>query len=171
MRHLMMFIMICLLVGYAASPSRAAQPSSAADGDTTVVTGPVAFSNEQVIAEINAQRRKAGLAALAQNELLARAALLHSADMAARDYLAHDVPGGPTFVERVSTIGYPYREIAENAARGYATPQELVSAWMASPSHRATILNPAYRDIGIGLSVGQHRGQPTVSADALFGLQ
>lgn len=171
MRRLLMLFVSCLLVGCAVVPSRASLPSAAATGDTVVAAAVLPFSNEQVMAEINAERRRAGLVELGHNETLERAALMHSEDMATRDYLSHDVLNGPKFAERAAAIGYPYRVMAENVARGYTTPHELVAAWMASPSHRAAILNPAFRDIGIGLSVGQHRGYLTVSADAMFGVQ
>lgn len=168
MRRLAIVLTSCLLA-CAAVPARASAPSAVAD---TVVTGAeAAFSDEQVMAEINAERRRAGLVELHHNPTLERAALQHSADMAARDYLSHDVLGGPKFAERAAAIGYPYRQMSENVARGYTTPRELVAAWMASPSHRAAILNPIFRDIGIGLAVGQHHGRQTVSADAMFGVQ
>ena len=33
-----------------------------------------------------------------------------------------------------------------------ATPQAIVNAWMASPGHRANILDAAYRETGVGVS-------------------
>ena len=168
MRRLSILLTSFLLAACTAVPTRASAPPA---GAGTVADAAAAFSDEQVMAEINAERRRAGLVELNHNPTLERAALRHSADMAARDYLSHDVPDGPRFAERAATIGYPYREMSENVARGYTTPRELVAGWMASPGHRAAILNPIFRDIGIGLAVGQHNGRPTVSADAMFGVQ
>ncbi len=169
MRRLCMLLTCCLLVAGAAAPARATVRPATADTGAAVAAAP--FSAEQVMAEINAERRRAGLVELQQHLTLTRAALRHSSDMAARNYLAHDVPGGPQFAERAAAIGYPYRELSENVARGYRTPRELVAAWMASPSHRAAILNPVFRDIGIGLAAGWQHGRLTISADAMFGVQ
>ncbi|MCA1689917.1 MAG: CAP domain-containing protein, partial [Actinobacteria bacterium] len=39
------------------------------------------------------------------------------------------------------------------AAGGYlATPAATVKMWMGSPGHRANILDPAFRDTGIGVA-------------------
>ena len=51
-----------------------------------------------------------------------------------------------------SRVGY---EVGENIAWGtlsLATPRAIVAAWMASPAHRANILDPRYRETGIGVS-------------------
>ena len=51
-----------------------------------------------------------------------------------------------------SQIGY---EVGENIAWGtlwLSTPRAIVAAWMASPGHRANILDAHYRDTGIGVS-------------------
>ena len=51
-----------------------------------------------------------------------------------------------------SRVGY---EVGENIAWGtaaLATPRAIVAAWMASPGHRANILDPRYRETGIGVS-------------------
>ena len=38
----------------------------------------------------------------------------------------------------------------ENAAWGSVSPQEVVDAWMQSKGHRANILNPEARAMGVG---------------------
>jgi uncharacterized protein YkwD len=51
-----------------------------------------------------------------------------------------------------SRIGF---EVGENIAWGtlqLATPRAIVAAWMASPGHRANILDPRFRDTAIGVS-------------------
>ena len=51
-----------------------------------------------------------------------------------------------------SRVGY---EVGENIAWGtlyLATPRAIVAAWMASPGHRANILDARYRETGIGVS-------------------
>ena len=47
-------------------------------------------------------------------------------------------------------LGCPHTSYAgENIAEGYETPRALVSAWMHSPGHRANILSPHFKRIGV----------------------
>lgn len=34
---------------------------------------------------------------------------------------------------------------------GDRTPEEVVTAWMNSPGHRANILNPDFKQLGVGV--------------------
>ena len=52
---------------------------------------------------------------------------------------------------------------AENLARGYTTADRTVAAWMASPGHRANVLNS--RLTRIGVAAVYSRGQWTVAAN------
>ncbi len=77
----------------------------------------------------------------------------------ADDYFAHVSPSGVTPVDRVRASGYiPGPDsgyvIGENLAWGtlnLATPQSIVSAWVASPGHLANILETQYQATGIGV--------------------
>jgi uncharacterized protein YkwD len=62
-------------------------------------------------------------------------------------------------------VGYV---IGENLAWGtlsLATPQAIVSAWIASPPHLANILEGGYRDTGIAIAPAV----PTALADGVAG--
>lgn len=79
--------------------------------------------------------------------------------MASADYFDHVGPRGDTPSERMRAAGYlagaQFFEVGENIAYGtgwMATPRAIVAAWMASPGHRANILDPDFRDTGIGAS-------------------
>jgi hypothetical protein len=73
--------------------------------------------------------------------------------MAARDFFDHTDPDGKDPWQRAAVLGITDLG-GENIARGQATPQDVMDAWMNSPGHRANILAADYRDIGIGLAVG-----------------
>ena len=81
-------------------------------------------------------------------------------ELVADDYFAHVSPSGVTPVDRIRAAGYiPGPEfgyvIGENLAWGtlsLSTPQAIVEAWMASPEHRANILEARYADTGIALA-------------------
>ncbi|NUR27176.1 MAG: CAP domain-containing protein [Catenulispora sp.] len=107
----------------------------------------------QVVALTNAQRTAHGCPALRTDHRLQLAAVEHSVDMQARGYFAHDTPDGVSPWTRVKAQGYPDPS-AENIAMGQSTPQAVVAAWMASPGHRADILNCASRAVGVGVRFG-----------------
>ena len=63
-------------------------------------------------------------------------------------------PDGRTPFDRMTAAGYRYSTAAENIAAGQRTPQDVMTAWMNSPGHRANILNCALRQIGVGYATG-----------------
>lgn len=109
----------------------------------------------------NAVRRKEGLPALTWDAALARVARAHSADMLVRGYFRHESPEGRTPHERAKD-GTPYALAAsgENlwGAQGdqpldpERLPRIIVDTWLASPGHRANLLNPAFTDLGVGVA-------------------
>ena len=109
---------------------------------------------------VNRERLAAGEVPLRINERLAQAAQGHTDDMVAANYFDHVDPSGRGALERMRAVGYVYSprigyEIGENIAWGtgvLATPKAIVAAWMASPGHRANILDPRYRDTAVGVS-------------------
>jgi uncharacterized protein YkwD len=117
---------------------------------------------------LNAERRSRGLQTLRPNSTLRSAALEHSRDMVARRYFSHVSPSGDGFADRVRRAGYGSGAGAwtagENLAWGTGTraqAREIVQAWMDSPGHRANILNPRFREIGLGIVLGVPDGQGT----------
>ena len=127
--------MVCaaLLLAVPLGAARAATPEEAA-----------------VLALINQQRAGAGCAPLTAQPQLRAAAAAHSRDMAERNYFGHKSPDGSTPRKRVRQQGYAGGRLAENIAAGQSTPEKVVAAWMASPQHRANILNCRFRETGIG---------------------
>jgi uncharacterized protein YkwD len=109
---------------------------------------------------VNRERLSHGEAALAPNARLETAAQGHSADMAAGDYFEHDGRHGDTPLSRMRASGYIFSShigysVGENiawATLGLATPKAIVASWMASPGHRANILDATFRETGIGVS-------------------
>lgn len=107
------------------------------------------FTN-RVIELTNQERRKVGLQALKFEMRLTTAAKRHSQDMALQDYFSHKQPNGGTPGDRITATGYQWSSYAENIAAGMSTPEAVVAGWMNSPGHRANILKPELKEIGIG---------------------
>ncbi len=120
----------------------------------------------QLFQAINTVRRAHGLRPVVPSPRLHRIARAHSADMVARDYFAHTSPTGSTVYDRIVQSGfvtYGAWTAGETLAWGtgwYGTPAGVVSMWMHSPDHRAILLSPSYRFIGIGRAQGRFLGYP-----------
>jgi len=113
---------------------------------------------------LNGERADHGLAPLATDGQLARAAERHASDMVAKSYFAHEGQDGSTVRDRIGDTGYIPTSgrwvVGENLAWGtgaLATPKSIVNAWMNSPGHRANVLHPDYREIGFGIVLGNPR--------------
>ncbi len=137
----------------------AALPAVCPDTDLIPAPGNLDRIAAATLCLINKQRESAGLHLLADNAKLDRVALAHSQDMTSRSYFDHNSPTGSTPVSRMTQAGYISNQVAytigENIAWGtltLASPASIVNAWMNSPEHRANILDPAFRDSGIGVS-------------------
>lgn len=112
---------------------------------------------EEMLARVNAARRKAGLKALRLNSELDKAAQRHAEDMLARGYFDHKSPSGTTVRERSRAAGYNWGAIGENIAFGQTSVGEVIETWMGSPGHRKNILGPHFSELGIGLALGKGR--------------
>jgi uncharacterized protein YkwD len=153
------------LAALAALAVLAAAPASASATCKQGRTHPSQLSNAEVkqttLCLLNRQRKQQGRRALKPNRRLARAARKHAGDMVERKYFSHTAPGGVSFVDRIMRQDYvdPGEgwTLGENLAWGsyqLASPKSIVRSWMRSPGHRANILNPAFREIGIGVVTG-----------------
>jgi len=103
---------------------------------------------------INEQRAAYGLAPLAWNATLARAAQLHADDCYARGWCSHTGSDGSTMKERIIRQGYDPVRWSECWA-WYATPEMAVAMWMdetpPNDPHRRTILSTWLTEVGVGV--------------------
>ncbi len=105
---------------------------------------------DQIIVLINQIRSQNGLPALAYHPQLEADAQAYANFLAAHDAMSHTADGR-TLDARADAAGYTtWTALGENLAGGYPTFDDAVSAWMASPGHRANILNPMFEETGVG---------------------
>ena len=117
--------------------------------DTAVVN----YENE-VIRLVNEIRVKNGLNPLISDWELSRVARYKSQDMKDNNYFSHTSPVYGSPFNMMKKFGISYKTAAENIAKGQKTPQAVVNSWMNSSGHRANILNPSYKKIGVGYVAG-----------------
>jgi uncharacterized protein YkwD len=116
----------------------------------------------RVVALVNANRAAAGLPGLRLSRRLARSADAHSRDMARRGFFSHGSSDGRSFASRVRRYAAA-RRYGENlayvprSARG-GLAERVVAMWMNSPPHRAEILTPGFRRVGVARRGGRIAG-------------
>jgi len=131
----------------------------------------VVLTKSGVISETNKQREKNGLSSLTENKKLSNAALAKANDIFAKQYFDHVSPSSIGPAELVKGYGYDYIITGENLILGnFSSEKEMVDAWMASPGHRANILNARYIEIGVALVKGVFEGQSVWVGVQEFGL-
>lgn len=126
---------------------------------------------KEVIRLTNIEREKHGMSPVVENEKLNLAASKKAVNMFEENYWAHYSPSGKDPWGFIQGEGYKFIYAGENLARNFYTAQEVVDAWMASPTHRENLLSPRYKDIGIAVSQGLLKGQTTVLVVQEFGTQ
>jgi hypothetical protein len=116
-----------------------------------------------VVAELtNTERASQNLPYLATNPHLNAAAQAKAEDMASKGYFAHTSPEGRTPWYWLDQAGYKYEYAGENLAVNFANSSEVVSGWMASPTHRANIVKGVYTEVGTGVATGFYQGKEAI---------
>lgn len=142
-----------LTLAAAAAITAAAPQAASPAADRLVAAGRL---EAQLASRVNLVRRWHGLRPLRASPGLTAAARRHSRDMGLRGYFQHDSVGGTPFWSRIER-SYPSRgfarwEVGENIAwsSSRASAAQVVRQWMGSPEHRANLLSPTWRELGLG---------------------
>jgi uncharacterized protein YkwD len=157
-----------------------------------LVPGVGSASRERVVAmdalepamlrAINAERRSHGLGPLKISTALSAAANEHSREMATGGFFAHESRDGTSFDRRLARFypreGHGGWAVGENIAYGSPslTAIQTVELWMHSPGHRANLLSPEWREIGLGAvhadaAPGVYEGLQVTLVTADFGVR
>jgi uncharacterized protein YkwD len=135
-----------------------------------------------VLVDINAFRRAHHLQPLRVNLRLNAAAREHTLQMARDGYFAHDSADGSAFWKRIQSF-YPssawaFWSVGENLlwASPEVTPARALRLWLASPEHRANLMNPRWREIGVGAvheaaAPGVYQGRDVTIVTTDFGVR
>ena len=160
-------LFVAVYLGLAAVISACGGGSSAGSGDNVlysvvsdgdITCGLPNYQNEMT-SRVNAARAAGAVCGgvafppaggLRWNTALQNAATAHSTDMATNNFFAHQsATNGTTLRERVPAAGYNYSSAGENLAAGQSSIAQVVSEWLASPSHCATMMKANFVDMGV----------------------
>lgn len=122
-----------------------------------------------ILDAMNGERARAGLSLLLLSEPLLRAAQEHAEDMAGRDYVSPISPEGEGPDVRAARAGYAGR-CGQSVAMGLLTLEAAAASLRESGVTRASLLNPVYQHLGVGLCRGRWVllfGQPGEASQAL----
>ena len=120
----------------------------------------------QMLDLINAERAAVGIDPLVINSELNASSEDHSAWMLENDVFSHGGAGGSTSRERIEDAGYELEGrwltgeniawVSEAGDDGFSDEVvRLHNNLMNSPEHRANLLNPEFKEIGIGIESGE----------------
>lgn len=93
---------------------------------------------------------------LVWNNELHLAAFNHAQDMARNKYFSHVSKNGDRIRQRIKAAGYDASgfmtyTIGENIAYNQRTIKEVMEGWVKSPGHCKNLMNPAFKEVGIGM--------------------
>lgn len=135
-----------------------------------------------VLVELNAIRRAHGLVPVRLSQPLSAAADAHSRSMGRYGYFEHESRDGSAFWKRVQRFygseSYGTWSVGENLlwSTGEVDASRALELWMKSPAHRANILTPRWREVGLSaVSVpgapGVYGGRDVVIITTDFGVR
>lgn len=127
----------------------------------------VGHARRAVMCLVNAERGQRGLRKLDHSKKLQRASQRHSNVMQQKKCFSHVCPGERSLSGRLSGVSYLVNGLSSYAygenigwgANNHSTPKNMVKAWMNSSGHRANILDPRFRDFGVGYTKGDYRSK------------
>ena len=145
------------------------------------ITTPTALESG-VLEQLNAIRAQHRLPPLHLNARLAAAAAQHTREMGVDGYFRHESADGSAFWKRIARY-YPsgssgYWSVGENLLWSSPSvgPARAMDLWMHSPEHRANILSPRWREIGVAAvhfasAPGSYKGLPVTIVTTDFGVR
>ena len=145
-------------VAVAAAAAAALVPAHGAFPATrTRSTSSLATLRSAVLIDLNLVRAAHGLRPLRLNLDLSAAAAQHTDEMLQDGYFSHSSLDGTSFWRRIArfypAVHYRIWTVGENllwTGRRLSAVGAL-KMWMASPEHRANILRPGWREVGIAV--------------------
>lgn len=145
-----LLLVMCLTAcGLLAGAAQAAAPR-------TVIPPPISAGYElnaleqKAVMLLNAARKEENLEPLKINLKLSKLAADYAVDMSKRKFFAHVDPDGKDPFDRMAAIGIDLPHAGENIALSpdVETAHKML---MDSPLHRENVLNPKFKEIGVGV--------------------
>lgn len=135
----------------------------------SIMGGAPIFAKEEIVSQTNAFREFLGLGDLKESSVLDQAASQKLQNMITDQYFAHTSPAGISPWHWIEVNNYKYVYAGENLAIGFVTAKDTVDAWENSPSHRANLANPNFKEIGVAVAPAKIQNSDGFLVVQLFG--
>lgn len=122
-----------------------------------------------IVNQTNKLRKEHGVQPLTILYKLDRSAQMKTEDMADHQYFSHVGTDDRTLADFLHDVKYDYLAAGENLAMGFNDAESVVDAWKKSPTHYANLIDPEFKEIGVGLQAGYYHGAATVYMTQHFG--
>lgn len=129
----------------------------------------ISAQGAKIIELTNQLRQRLGVNSLTENRLLDLAADRKAEDMVIKQYFAHTSPEGRGLAYWLKQTSYKYAVAGENLAMGFSEPQDIVDAWVKSPTHYKNLIDKDFKQIGVGMSAGTYLDTETTFVAQYFG--
>jgi len=161
---------VVLTCAVAAVSAAAQEPAPVPPGPTAAAATTAPQIESALLAAMNRARAASGRAPLRPLATLNRAARTQSRALVAAGAFQHESLDGSPFWTRLVAAGFPAnRRMGENLSlvstchRSAAT--QTVAMWLASPGHRANLLNPRFHFVGSGVASAPDCSETILTAD------
>ena len=131
------------------SSNNGSSNNGSSNNGSTDTTATVSANAQKVVDLVNAERAKAGLSALTIDTKVTAAAQVRAKEV--QTSFSHTRPDGRSCFTALDEANASYRGAGENIALGQKTPEQVMNDWMNSEGHRANIMNPNFKYIGVGV--------------------
>jgi hypothetical protein len=124
--------------------------------------------SKKIIELTNQIRLSNGISPLVENNSLDNSANQKVQDMLINQYFAHIGPDQTGLIKWLSKNNYKYTNAGENLAMGFMTAEDVVNAWVKSPTHYANLIDSSYQQIGVAMASGYFNNVDTTLAAQHF---
>ena len=158
-------------------PGAASAATCGAAADAQPLASRSASGRSALVCLINEVREQHHLRPVVNRPALSSAASTWSERLVSGGFFAHVDTAVNSTIEtrdRPYTAGSRLWALGENLAwaTGYrSSPKQILTMWLASPSHRANLLDPQWRDVGVGIAAGTPVGAAGATYAAEFGTK
>jgi uncharacterized protein YkwD len=148
-------VMILVFSAFFSPPASACQKNQQISPPITEIQA----MEKEIWMLLNKERAFDNLPPLQLSSALSDLARKHSQDMADSGRLSHRSSDGKTLSKRLEEAGIFFIEAGENVARSETFVAEIIhDNLVESPEHRENILDPDFKEIGIGIVYKKNRG-------------
>ncbi|MDO8592988.1 MAG: CAP domain-containing protein [bacterium] len=128
----------------------------------------LAEQSKKIVSLTNEIRKNLNLSLLAESPRLDQAAFNKAQDMIFKQYFAHTGPDNRSLADWLKALKYNFAVAGENLAMGFSSPEDVVNGWTRSQTHYRNMVDPDFKEIGVGTASGLYNSVDTTFVAQYF---